>query len=353
MSSVTNRIILSAHSTETDCFLPECASSSKEKVMQLKTHSSRATLKNVLVVCVNLSIFGFLIYWLKSSFNIEYFVSHLSGIPLSALILPAALNLLAIFFHAVRLCQLGPWSFSTAFQIVNLGAGLNIVLPFRLGDVARIYYARRGFSISATKLIAISLIEKLLDLTAISLLALLAILVGTSWFAGIDFALYTIPPLVVACLAMVISKKFLLFTEIRISWVHTLNRWAFQFRRELKIENLVNVIGLTGAIWLTNVFMVLSWFMVILPSFGLWDAVCILIITALVIALPGAPAGVGIFEAGIVAYLSGVLGTGGEHALASAVVFHATMAIPQLIITLLCVVRIMIGRAYPSADQTI
>lgn len=318
----------------------------------MTSHGGSVAAKNIFVACINLTVFGFLIYWLMSSIDFKLFVSHLSGAPPSALILPATLNLLAVIFHGVRLSRLAPWSFGTSFQIVSLGAGLNIVLPFRLGDVARIYYARRSFSISATKLIAIGLIEKLLDLATIGLLVLLAILVGTSRFAGINSALFVFLPLLAACLAILVSKKLLLFIESRISWLHRLSHWALRLRREIRIENLISVIGLTGAIWLTNVLTVQAGFMVTLPNFGLLDAVCVLIITALAIALPGAPAGLGIFEAGIVAYLSGMNGTSGERALASAVVFHATLAIPQLIITLLCLTRIWSERAPLTFDRT-
>ena len=88
----------------------------------------------------------------------------------------------------------------------------------------------------------------------------------------------------------------------------------------------------TLLIWATNTLVVYSAFSGFLPGFQIeiQDAVALLLISALAIAIPTAPAGVGVFEAGVVAYLTQVRGVPNELALAAAVVFHIAVTIPLL-----------------------
>ena len=62
------------------------------------------------------------------------------------------------------------------------------------------------------------------------------------------------------------------------------------------------------------------------------DAVLLMLIITLSIAIPSAPAALGLFEAGIVAYLTQHNGIGNELALAAAVVFHVAVAFPQVLL---------------------
>jgi hypothetical protein len=66
---------------------------------------------------------------------------------------------------------------------------------------------------------------------------------------------------------------------------------------------------------------------------GVLEAATLLIVMALAIAVPSAPAGIGLFEAGIVAYLTQRTGVGNEAALAAASIFHLIITVPQLFLT--------------------
>lgn len=63
------------------------------------------------------------------------------------------------------------------------------------------------------------------------------------------------------------------------------------------------------------------------------DAIALLLIISLAIAIPSAPAGIGLFEAGLVAYLTQVLHADAEGALAAAVMFHLVITVPQMFLT--------------------
>ena len=54
--------------------------------------------------------------------------------------------------------------------------------------------------------------------------------------------------------------------------------------------------------------------------------------TSVAIAMPSAPAGIGLFEAAVIAYLTQAHGVQNEAALAVAVIFHLVVTVPQLAI---------------------
>ena len=66
---------------------------------------------------------------------------------------------------------------------------------------------------------------------------------------------------------------------------------------------------------------------------GIFESIALLVVMALAIAVPSAPAGLGLFEAGIVAYLTQTSRIGNEAALAAATVFHLAITLPQLMVT--------------------
>jgi hypothetical protein len=73
-------------------------------------------------------------------------------------------------------------------------------------------------------------------------------------------------------------------------------------------------------------------------SFSIFDAITLLIILSLAIAIPSAPAGIGLFEASIIFYLTKKFPIDNEIALATAIVFHLVIILPQVItITLILI----------------
>ncbi len=63
------------------------------------------------------------------------------------------------------------------------------------------------------------------------------------------------------------------------------------------------------------------------------DSLVLTVVTALAIAVPGAPAGLGIFEAGVIAYLVQVHRVDPEMALASALIFRGVLILPAALAT--------------------
>lgn len=77
--------------------------------------------------------------------------------------------------------------FSEAFAVLNIGAFCNVVLPMRGGDVIRTFLLSQRKRLSASYVLATLVLEKLLDVTALLVLAMLAVFVLDlpRWFASL------------------------------------------------------------------------------------------------------------------------------------------------------------------------
>lgn len=313
----------------------------------MATRISRSLItKNLAVGAVNLAIFFFLIKWTIQNIKLRALLEHLHSIPLFAVVPLVIVNVISLAFHGMRLSILLPGSFGVSFQIVNLSAGFNTVFPFRLGDVARIYFARRAFHLTVSKLLATGLMEKFFDLLALGILTLLVLIFSSDRFVGASVAVALFGVVFLAYAALLLFRRLSHNAENWFGKITKIQRLINSLREDAKVHDIPRVSLYTGAIWIANVAVVFVGFAGFLPGvpFDIKDAVCLLIITALAIAIPSAPAGLGVYEAGIVAYLTQVLHMDVELALACAIVFHSAMVFPQLALTAIGLFRIWLTK---------
>lgn len=235
--------------------------------------------------------------------------------------------------YSLRLKVLIETDFYPAFQIVNIGSLLNVLLPFRIGDILRIYVARQYYTISGKTMLMAVLVEKFFDLLCVTLLASAAIAFSTE---------NLIPASSVFFLAAVVIAAFITYIVLRfprlIEWglAHLPSVLAGQIRSLISIMALkepLRVSVLTVCIWVANVACTYAVFTSLLPNFLITgtDAIALTAIAALSVAIPGAPAGIGLFEAGVVAYLIQVHGVDGELALGCALIFHGVLVVPPVV----------------------
>ena len=116
-----------------------------------------------------------------------------------------------------------------------------------------------------------------------------------------------------------------------------LRRISIELHKHASSYPVRHVLAVSVAIWVLNIALVFFTFNTYLPDLRITilDAVTLLLVLALAIAIPAAPAGLGLFEAGIVAYLTQKFGVGNEEALAAATVFHLVITLPQVLMTAL------------------
>lgn len=243
--------------------------------------------------------------------------------------------------HGFRLSVLLKQKFLPSFYIVNLGALLNSVLPFRIGDIARIYLSRKYFGIQAAKLLGAAVLEKFFDLMSVGVLMSLAVFGGATRF----FSIGLVASLVAVAMAVVAGLIFIAhsgtFSRYAARLPFSIERHIGALRQQLAIKDLPALICATLVIWGLNLACATVVFNSLLPgaSLNLYDIASLTVITALAVAIPGAPAGIGIFEAGVVAYLMQVHAVSYELALASALIFHAIIVFPPVAGLLLGIAR--------------
>jgi hypothetical protein len=296
----------------------------------------REIFRTIGIVALNVAIFYFLIRWCLENIRGDELMRQVTQVPLGAMVAAVAVNLLAICFYGLRLAVLTGQRFSVSLAVVILGFGLNAVLPFRFGELARLYYGQRLYSIPAPRLLAVAFVEKLCDVAALALLACVTLTLANVPFIHKGVAITLIAVVAVGFVAAFTYRKLVTRIGILMSRNDHLHAFHLALHEQSHLHHLKAISACTLAIWLLNILVVYVAFAGSLPSagVGIADAIALLLVSALAISIPTAPASIGVFEAGIVVYLTRALLVDNESALAIAVVFHLAVILPQLVIML-------------------
>lgn len=298
--------------------------------------------KMIIIASINFTIFALAANWLDANIKItEMRVLFDKNISLYYIAMLVMLNIIIIFVYSYRLKVLIKVRGGVALGVSFIGAGLNNLLPMRFGEIAKLYYANRIYGVSVTSLIAASVIEKIFDLSALGLIMAMVMVFGN--FRLIDFqTLYFLPLFIF--LGLLARYLFLRYAQIIISRLRIseiISEWVISIQGHLKNWPDSVVIVSTGVLWLTNiasVYLGLNWLLPSTVDVELLDACAILLVIALALALPGAPAGLGVFEVGVVSYLTMILNVGKEEALIAALLMHFAISIPYIILSMLIIV---------------
>lgn len=290
---------------------------------------------SLVLIGLNLAVLALLVHWVSENIRPDRLVEQVARIPREAVLVSIVINFAALAIYGVRMAMLLNCRFGPAFGIVNVGYSLNTLMPLRLGEAAKIYFAHRLFGIPLTAIFAASVAEKLFDLAKLLLLAL-----TVAGFAARDL----LPPSVFLSIAILLAAAVAAVTAFRRNIIGIirllpkggrLRRVSIELHKHASAYPMGRIVLISLAIWGANVAIVHYSFNAYLPDItvGFLDSIVLLLILALAVAVPGAPAGVGLFEAGLVAYLTQRLGAGNEAALAAATVFHLVISLPQLAVT--------------------
>jgi len=328
---------LSAIVSPTDGAQPPPASSgSQPAARSTKLISQRS---GYVALILNVCFFAFIGYWLYHNIEFADLTSELKQIPLAAIALAMTMNVFVLLFYGSRLSTLLDGGLLSGFLIATMGFTFNSLIPFRAGEGVKIYFGHSFFHYAIGGISAAVLLEKLYDVTAIVLLSLLVL-------ASSDSSL--IDPRMLIPAAVIIAMIFAGVIALRRrSVVWRLPDWGVVRAARLDVflkqaERLVaghragRTAFFTASIWLTNVCLVYVAFRTLLPEidFTPIHAVTLLIIGALAIAVPASPAGLGLFEAGIVAYLVNGYGVQKERAISAALAYHLSITAPHTLIVL-------------------
>jgi uncharacterized protein (TIRG00374 family) len=295
--------------------------------------ASKLPAGKIVMLLLTLLLFGFFARWCQQNINFSDLAHHFARIPLWAIAGSIAINICALLLYGERMAMLLNGRFWPSFCVINVGYALNNVMPFRLGDAAKVYIARSLYNISVPKLVTSTLVEKLIDLFKLALLAMIVVVFAADRLLHREeLAL----PLIIVMGGVGAIFAFRIAIRQIDRWLpgdSALKRTILEFHEASTGYPMGRILLMTVAIWSANVALVFFTFNTYIPGlhFGILDAVALLIIVSLAIAVPSAPAGIGVFEAGVLIYLTRFFGVSNEAALAAAVVFHLAISIPQLL----------------------
>ena len=293
-------------------------------------------------VAVALLISGVAIWLLVRQIDLQAFLAALRSLTPLAMVLIIACFTVGLFVRGL-VCWLilgKEFTFSAAFWAMNVGYLLNSILPLRLGEVGRaVLLVRHGKGKhNYPEVFAAIVTERMMDLMVGSLffLATLPLMVGESNLKRV--VIITAAALLIASGVIFVSTSY---RERLVSWLQD----RFGSKKLIK-EKVIPALDklLTGfqifqkpKLFFAAFFLLaVSWAMTMVEFTILQDAILNrsqwwwpLLITpasAFVNALPAAPAGLGVFEAGAVAAYS-LVGVGKADSLAMALVVHAVQVI--------------------------
>jgi len=293
-------------------------------------------------VAVALLISGVAIWLLVRQIDLQAFLAALRSLTPLAMVLIIACFTVGLFVRGL-VCWLilgKEFTFSAAFWAMNVGYLLNSILPLRLGEVGRaVLLVRHGKGRhNYPEVFAAIVTERMMDLMVGSLffLATLPLMVGESNLKRV--VIITAAALLIASGVIFVSTSY---RERLVSWLQD----RFGSKKLIK-EKVIPALDklLTGfqifqkpKLFFAAFFLLaVSWAMTMVEFTILQDAILNrsqwwwpLLITpasAFVNALPAAPAGLGVFEAGAVAAYS-LVGVGKADSLAMALVVHAVQVI--------------------------
>ena len=293
-------------------------------------------------VAVALLISGVAIWLLVRQIDLQAFLAALRSLTPLAMVLIIACFTVGLFVRGL-VCWLilgKEFTFSAAFWAMNVGYLLNSILPLRLGEVGRaVLLVRHGKGRhNYPEVFAAIVTERMMDLMVGSLffLATLPLMVGESNLKRV--VIITAAALLIASGVIFVSTSY---RERLVSWLQD----RFGSKKLIK-EKVIPALDklLTGfqifqkpKLFFAAFFLLaVSWAMTmveftivqdaILNRSQWWWALLITPASAFVNALPAAPAGLGVFEAGAVAAYS-LVGVGKADALAMALVVHAVQVI--------------------------
>jgi uncharacterized membrane protein YbhN (UPF0104 family) len=291
------------------------------------------------MLALNAAFFAYVAYWLSTHVNQAALLTQLKMIPPGAILVAMAMNSAVLTLYGFRLASILGAKALPCFLVATIGFTFNSLMPFRIGEGVKIYFGGAFFGLPIGGLGAAIVMEKLYDLSAI---AILTALVG----ANADSSVIGVGRPTILALAACVVFCSLSIARLRArDVIAPPSQWALVKAARLDViarqaeslfahPNVARPALFTSLIWATNVSLVLILFRTLLPEihFGLLDAMTLMVVAALAIAVPASPAGLGVFEAGIVAYLTTMHGVQTEKAISAALAYHFSITVPHTLI---------------------
>lgn len=306
---------------------------------------AKILVKNWRISILGILISGIVVYFFHRQVNYDELVLSLKTARYTYVVLSLVLLVIGLVTRAMRWYVLlgGALPIVRTFHIMNVAYLVNGILPFRIGEVARMYLAARHEpSVSPLKSASTIVTERLLDLMAVILMAL--------------FSLYAIPlpeqirqiAVLLGPLAVVGFITLIVLAHYRGWMKHQLTRleeqftvlqnvnithWILQFLDGLRPLSqwhmLLGAVGLTLLSWAVSIWAGYVLMFAFYEQASLATTLLYIASAAFAIAVPAVPGNIGTYEAAILfaldatGYAAYELGVVNAQALSFAVMVHA------------------------------
>ena len=254
-------------------------------------------------------------------------------------------------------------SITQVFHIQNIGYMFNMVLPFRLGDVARAVLIGNAPSMTLARGFSTMVVERILDMMFIVALlpfTLREVVSLPSWMqsgarASGFIALTAIGILIVAANQRPLANRWGTAVLNHISFLHT-EQWIGRMNELLDGLNSLTrlkdglILGLLSIlVWIPILFAYQAGIRAVGGQVSLLAASFVVCAAALSIALPSSPGQIGVFHLGVTAALL-ALGQSENVAGGFALVYHALNLVGMIILGLIGLTQV--GTTFRSVIQT-
>lgn len=281
-------------------------------------------------------------YWAFKDVDPASVLQHLAALTFWEVSGILTLFTLGIVAPAIRLNYItdGRSGFVVGFKAHGLGLGVNLLLPAKLGEAARLMFLQRHSGMPWDELIGRAFWERFLDLNMLLLLCTVAffweipgpagaLLTGVVLCGWCMLALLKAKPaLMIKTVSLVPGQKPRTFLQSAAQKFETTFKKAFLFR----------LLARTVLVWMTYAFSVIGSLHLVGISLEPGASLVFFIATAGAMAIPSVPGAIGVYEAMVVAVLA-QYGIARDAALSAAITMHILQFVPGLAVTLWVLLR--------------
>ncbi|MDO8688442.1 MAG: lysylphosphatidylglycerol synthase transmembrane domain-containing protein [Dehalococcoidia bacterium] len=247
------------------------------------------------------------------------------------------------------------------FSVLVIGQMFNLVLPLRMGEVARAYYIGEMAGINKSLAISTVIVEKLVDMLAVLLLVVLLLpsVPFPPWLQGPVFSLAVVAVILFLSLILIAWHRTLLSSllarflgilpsALKPQFIQSQIEKALDGLRALRQARMLPVLLLTAASWLfsavTNHFV----FLALGVSLPFTASFFVLVILQVGVAVPTGPGRIGVFQYLTILALA-VFAVTTDKALAIGIVLYLLVHIPPIVLGLFFLWRYHLGLWRPQA----
>jgi hypothetical protein len=250
-------------------------------------------------------------------------------------------------------------SFKSCFLAKLTTSALNNVVPFRGGDMARVWMLERHAGITKSAAAAVAIVEALFELLALAAVTFAAAMVAREqrWVAGTAASLVGAAVVLIWLLKRVKGGAAAQLTRASgasgvLAWIRGVADRVEPATRALRSPDTIAVaVASSLIIWVLEMSMVMLCARAIHLSIGPALATVTLMGINLAMALPSMPASVGAFESGATLVLV-ISGIAKGPAVAFALLYHAIQVVPVTIVGLGVISRVGITLDRLPAPQS-